>query len=341
MKGKIRFLGLVMILGLFAAVFLVGALSWAQKAKPPQPSADPAIVFTAEKGWGHTNLIVMDGDGSNQRVILNGVSGAGFGNHNPQWSLDGNRIAFGRNAGSDPIPSSISIINKDGTGLCTVAFMRNTPDISFGYPQWSQDGLRLMYSDSPSSPQGHILQVVDAVCGANPSVDVIHPYHDLIFMLSWSPDGTKLAAQLADQGSGTDTIYTFVVFDVTHNPDGTWQAIPRINLTSSGPLKNADIWGADWTSDSSRLAIAARIPNVDTYDIWVINLGDPFNPTNITRTPGIPEIQPSWSPLDDKIVYVRSDYFIYKMNADGFNPVRLASSAKNMVLREPDWRRNL
>jgi hypothetical protein len=160
-------------------------------------------------------------------------------------------------------------------------------------------------------------------------------------MLSWSPDGTKLAAQLADQGSGTDTIYTFVVFDVTHNPDGTWQAIPRINLTSSGPLKNADIWGADWTSDSSRLAIAARIPNVDTYDIWVINLGDPFNPTNITRTPGIPEIQPSWSPLDDKIVYVRSDYFIYKMNADGFNPVRLASSAKNMVLREPDWRRNL
>jgi Tol biopolymer transport system component len=78
---------------------------------------------------------------------------------------------------------------------------------------------------------------------------------------------------------------------------------------------------------------------VDTYDIWVINLGDPFNPTNITRTPGIPEIQPSWSPLDDQIVYVRSD-FIYKMNADGSNPVRLASPGKNMVLREPDWRRN-
>lgn len=38
--------------------------------------------------------------------------------------------------------------------------------------------------------------------------------------------------------------------------------------------------------------------------------------------------------------YVRSD-FIYKMNANGSNPVPLASSGKNTVLREPDWRRNL
>jgi hypothetical protein len=133
MWGKIRFLGLVGVLAV--AVLAICASSWAQKAKPSPPAANPAIVFTAEKGWGHTNLIVMDADGSNQKVILNGVSGAGFGNHNPQWSLDGNRIAFGRNAGGDPIPSSISLINKDGTGLCTVAFMRNTPDISYGYPQ--------------------------------------------------------------------------------------------------------------------------------------------------------------------------------------------------------------
>jgi hypothetical protein len=334
MKKQVLFLGPAMVLALAMAAGVICVPGWAQKGKPQPPPANPAIVFTAEKGWASTNLVVMDADGSNQKVIVNGTSGARFGNHSPQWALDGSRIAFGRNTGNDPTPSSISLVRKDGTGLCTVTTMRQTPDISFGYPVWSPDGSRLMYSDTPSSPQGSILQIVDAVCGANP-IDVVHPYHDLIFMLSWSPDGTMLAAQLSDEVGNR----TFVIFDVVYNADGTCQASPRVDLTSTGTLKDATIWGADWSSDSSRLAVGARIPNVDTYEIWVVSIADPFNAVNITNTLGVPEIQPSWSPLNDQIVYVRSD-FIYKMNADGSNPVRLASPGKNMVLREPDWKRN-
>lgn len=339
MRGKIKSWGLVGALGAAATVCLICAPSWAQKGKPQPPPANPAIVFVSEKGWASSNLVVMDADGSNQRVVVYGIGGAGFGNHNPQWSLDGTKIAFGRNAGNDPIPSSISLVNKDGTGLCTVTTMRQTPHISFGYPVWSPDGLRLLYSDTPSAPGGAILQIVDAICGAGPAADVPHPDHDLLFMLAWSPDGTKLAAQFTDEVSETEINRRFVVFNMQQNPGGSWQADLRVDLTSAGALTDALIFGADWAKDSARLAVAAR-NNADTYDIWIVNINDPFNPTNITMTPGIPEIQPSWSPFDDQIVYVRSDYFIYKMNADGSNPVRLASSSKNTILRDPDWRRN-
>jgi hypothetical protein len=197
-----------------------------------------------------------------------------------------------------------------------------------------------MYSDTPSEPGGAILQIVDALCGAGSAADVPHPDHDLLFMLAWSPDGTMLAVQFTDEVSGDEINRRFVVFDMNQNTAGGWQATLRIDLTASGSLKDATIFGADWTSDSSRLAVGARLPNGDTYDIWVVNISDPFNAVNITNTRGVAEIQPSWSPLNDQIVYVRSD-FIYKMNADGSNPVQLASSGKNTVLREPDWRRNL
>jgi Tol biopolymer transport system component len=347
MKGKIRFLGLVTILCLLAAVLFGSVLSWAQKkAKPqppPTPPADPAIAYCSYSSYGHTALMVMNADGSNQKVLLDGLKKPGYGYFDPQWSPDGNWIVFGREPGNNPEAPAIEIIKKDGTGLCLVTSIHNTPWILFGNPQWSPDGLRILYSDSnPPEEWGASFYMVNAVCNAAPPVHINHPPHGYFDYLTISPDGSRLAAYVNDDPIPPSTVVThqLVVFDVVRDEEGVWfEAVPGIDLTSAGRLAGAEIFGMDWANDPNRIVVAACHPGIDTWDIYVIDLSDPFNPRNITNTANHFEIEPGWSPLGDQIVFVR-DNNIYKMNADGSSPILLAAPAKNQSLRGPAWRQN-
>ena len=151
--------------------------------------------------------------------------------------------------------------------------------------------------------------------------------------VAWSPDGTQLATDGYINGC------RLMVYDIIRDATGAWVAVPKIDLTASGPLAGPDsFYGLDWANGSNKLAVAVKSAPEGHPDIWIVDLdGNPYNPQNITNTADVPERQPSWSPDDSQIVYVRDDS-IYKMDAQGGSPVRLAAPGRRTVLRYPDWR---
>lgn len=346
MKGAIRYFGLVAVLCLVVAVLMIGAIGWAQKKPIPPPAGNPAIAYLSYSAWAHIDLMVMDVDGANQKTILNGTKTPGFGFYSPQWSPDGAWIVVARTDGDcTPTSEGIFLVRKDGTGLCQVGPMVNTPGGLFGYPQWSPDGLRFIYSDSvPPIEWGESFYMLDAVCSAPTRVHIAHPVHGYFADLTLSPDGSKLAAHVVDEPvpPATEPTHAIWVYSLIREEDGRWlEAVPLVDLTSAGPLAGVEAAGIDWAHDPliDKLAIAACHVNQDLFEIYVVDLNRPFDPTNITLTPDKAETSPSWSPLDDQIVFVREDN-IYKMNADGTNPKLLATHARNRKLRSPAWRHN-
>ncbi|MCX6568292.1 MAG: DPP IV N-terminal domain-containing protein [Candidatus Aminicenantes bacterium] len=325
---------------------MISASSWAQKKPTPPPVGNPAIAFLSRSAWAHIDLMVMDADGANKITILNGTKAPGYGYYAPQWSPSGEWIVVARTDGECTSQSEgIFLVKKDGTGLCKVGPMVNTPGGLHGYPQWSPDGLRLIYSDSePPVEWGASFYMLDAVCSAPTRIHVGHLIHGYFADLTLSPDGSKLAAHVVDEPvpPATEPTYRLFVYSMVRDEEGGWlEAVPLVELTSQGPLAGAEICGIDWANDPyvDKLAVGARYQTQAARDIYVINLNDPYNPVNITNTPDKGEMSPSWSPLDDQIVYVREGN-IYKMNADGSSQQLLATHAKNRALGGPAWRRN-
>jgi Tol biopolymer transport system component len=337
MKGKIGIIGLITIVRLLVFMVSFGIPGWAQKAKPPKPPAppaDPAIAFVAEKSWGHADLMVMDADGSNQKVLLNGITGAGYGNHDPNWSPDGNWIVFGRtDGGVAPIEEGIYKIKKDGTGLCKIAAVSMTPIWGLaGAPRWSPfpiEGIPPILYFEPWK-----IFLVDAVCNTGTKIDVPpgegSSFPQCLNWPTWAPSGLQFAAIAQDP---VNYDYDIFIFTLDFDQTGGLMFTPGPPITDTGVLADAEILDIDWGKVYDKLALTVN------GDIWVIDLADPANPVNLTNTPTISESEPSWSPLDTQIVF-RRNYEIYVMNADGSNLKRLATSAKNVRLRAPDWRRN-
>ena len=329
MKGKTGFASLPAIAGLLVALLSFGLPAWAQKAKPPQPPAppaDPAIAFCAERTWASSDLMVMNADGTNQKVLLAGTKKPNtISNHDPSWSPDGTRLAFY----SDVQGPGIYIIEKNGSGLCKVIAMNEGGSYGAGNPQWSPDGAYILYSDSEGPGTAVNLYLTTAICGSATRINLTNSPNGGEFWPTWSPDGTRLAACVG--GDPLDV----VVFDLGIGDGGALSAINPINLTATGPLANAFCVEVDWAKSSGRIAVRAD------SDIWVVYPDAPGVADNLTRTPLIEDRDPSWAPLDDQIVFVCGDS-LYKMNPDGTGVTRIASPpSSGKPLRGPAWRRNL
>jgi Tol biopolymer transport system component len=329
MRRRIGLIGLISVAGLLAIVLSLSLPGWAQKAKPPQPPvppADPAIAFCAERSWASSDLMVMNADGTNQKVLLAGTKKPNtISNHDPSWSPDGTRLAFY----SDVQGPGIYIIEKNGSGLCKVIAMNEGGSYGAGNPQWSPDGAYILYSDSEGPGTAVNLYLTTAICGSATRINLTNSPNGGEFWPTWSPDGTRLAACVG--GDPLDV----VVFDLGIGDGGALSAINPINLTATGPLANAFCVEVDWAKSSGRIAVRAD------SDIWVVYPDAPGVADNLTRTPLIEDRDPSWAPLDDQIVFVCGDS-LYKMNPDGTGVTRIASPpSSGKPLRGPAWRRNL
>lgn len=120
---------------------------------------------------------------------------------------------------------------------------------------------------------------------------------------TWSPGGNRIAFV---SSQGIESI------DDEGNDVLLW---PLAAGTISGPI--------DWSPDGSKIAISYRAPGHTDADIAVVPADGPGAITLLTASTA-DEHDPSWSPLGDKIAFLRSsaagslnDGDLYEMNADG------------------------
>ncbi len=154
---------------------------------------------------GNTQLWVSRLDGSDRRLLSANAANAVSGNASPDWSPDGQRIAWATGA---PGALRIAVINADGTGRHTLSSgVVGGSDIDV---EWSPDGTRVVFVRAPS-PAVSQLVVLTLASGTErvvgPSSRHRHP--------AWAPNGQTIVFA-STLGSETNDYELFSI-----RPDGT------------------------------------------------------------------------------------------------------------------------
>jgi len=206
----------------------------------------------------------MNADGTDQRRLANGCC--------LDWSPDGRRIAF--------VSDGIYVIKGDGTGLRLLV----APNLPLCCQlDWSPDGRSIAFVGwrggiSVTKADGTGTTRLTAGDDSSPR---------------WSPDGSRLLFTRHTSGGIGNEV--FVV-----NADGS--AVRRLTHDFYRPAAELPSW-SPWSPDGRRIAVAGSTGGYDGNDeIFVMN-ADGSNQRNLTRTPGINEDSPSWSPTGRSITF--------------------------------------
>lgn len=178
------------------------------------PSPDPCEIW------------VMRSDGSNRRFVAPGLQ--------PDWSPDGNRIAYAWGQGD----SEIYVMNADGSGSTQLT---QTPERAHT-PDWSPDGSRLIFTrrekcgeacwDTPvyvMNADGSGLNKLSNLWGAGDAL--------------WSPDGAHVAFSGVPAGNGDN----WEIF--TMRSDGSELVRLTQDARAGSPMDNFDGLPA-WSRDA-------------------------------------------------------------------------------------------
>jgi Tol biopolymer transport system component len=119
----------------------------------PPTTASPSVLPTAEPVLGDgeewlayqwldatgEGIYLARPDGSGRHQILTDMTGSEI---HPDWSPDGQRIAFVRTTPDDA--SELWVVGADGTGE-ELVYSCQDPCYSLGYPDWNADGSRIYF----------------------------------------------------------------------------------------------------------------------------------------------------------------------------------------------------
>ncbi|MFC1563511.1 PKD domain-containing protein [candidate division KSB1 bacterium] len=329
------------------------------------PSWSPVnnrIVYNANAGSSASSstphdIWVMNADGSGKTNLTNS---SGYSEGSPDWSIAGDQISFHANRdgnveiyaigsdGSNPVnltnnPGNdynpdyggqevvqneaiafesnrdgnyeIYIMKPDGSNQIRLTFSNGS---NTRYPDWSPDGSKIAYVNDQSGNWDIWTMNAD---GSNNTRLTFTSYHDIFPV--WSPDGSKLLYFNYQYGH-TDI---FVM-----NADGS--GITR--LTGAVGIRG---WNHDpeWSPDGSKIIF--RSDYGGNSELWVMN-ADGSDQINITNTRDKGEYHPSWSPVNNRIVYNANlntgNHDLYVMNADGSGKTNLTNSS-GWTDGGPDW----
>jgi Tol biopolymer transport system component len=266
--------------------------------------AGPRLTFV-RTGGTKVQLVSSDPAGQDQRVIFGGSGKSQllpFPFSSVTWSTDGTRVAFtGLSHPEDRGLLDIYDAAADGSGLAELPGTRGG-----SYPVFSPGGHTLAFAREPEREmrRGRAKSVsiwlLDLDSGA---VRQLTPWRPGLseYPSSFSPDGSTLAitralrkvrgrtrvsaVALRLDGSGSKVL-AWNAGDPVYSPDGT-----RLALTTVGKRKTIKSGGETETFTPAELAVA----NADGSGL-----------EKLTHTRAL-ELQPSWDPSGQRLVYTQLD----------------------------------
>ena len=252
------------------------------------------ILFAAGNPDGHSQLAIMNPDGSGRQSITNDPQHQYY---YPAVSPDGRRIAATRFVLDGFLLRSegIFLMNADGSGQTLLVDRGLVADAE---PAWSPDGSQIAFQTFDEFPFGASARIY-VINADGTGLRKLSPPTDNDFVFddspTWSPDGTRLAFTRDFQ------LYTI-------NVDGTgFTAVPNADF-AAGPA---------WSPDGTRIAYGGS-----SGGIQIINV-DGSNLMTLTANAG----GPSWSADAQRLVFVRHIAGLdqlFVINADGTGETRLS-----------------
>jgi TolB protein len=225
-------------------------------------------------------IYVINADGSGAVA----VTGDRFNNFSPQWSPDGQHIAF---ISLRYTPTVLYSISPDGTGLTPLGGngARNA-----GPYDWSPDGRRLVYFSTARTRFGDYsdeIRIVNADGSGEKTIVAFDkprrsPYSDL----AWSPDGTRLIFASSHENTPEGSQHIYLLW-----ADGS--GLTRL----TGPAANST--QPVWSPDSKWIAFVSS--QGASKDIYVMNVENAIRSPEalalIRLTTTGKDSDPQWQPV--------------------------------------------
>jgi Tol biopolymer transport system component len=276
-----------------------------------QPAADPAIAFV-----NGSKLFVMNADGSNQTVLVEGEKFTLLSH--PSWAPDGGSIVFaGTPAGREKGIWIVDVAVVDGTPAGSN--LRKVPiDLvgSQGSPAWSPTGGTIAFTNATGPEFDRSIYVVPVTGGVPSAVYTSAPGLDP-GQPDWSPDAAKLVFVEGTQ----DAPYRYSLLIL----DRATADVDTVVPLSSDFFVRFPVW----SRDGDRIAYSGYAG------------GEPEAVYTVTPTPRATPVKlidgagPAWSPDDAKLLFVNPFHRLYTYE---FGTGATTKIAKNGWM--PDWRRN-
>jgi len=273
---------------------------------------DPWILYERASPLGENipTLYLIRPDGSGQHVLLPRFTDAKRANEHPDWSPDGQHIAFAAGqkmavAAGLSDKDDLWIVNVDGTGARRLVSC-DDPCNTVNDPDWSPDGRKILFGqdDLPLDPQGiptgFEFKVLDL---ASNTITTILSRRDGMTADSprWSPDGQQIVFSRARLSASGEAIGSALF--VTDLAGSHERQLTPWDLFASYPD-----WGPDGRivfSTYSDLDILP--PPTKASNILVIMANETGSIPVTTFAGNMRGTQPRWTPDGTAIIFTEDD----------------------------------